>query len=393
MNEAIEFDVVINGGGIVGISLAVLLAKNDFSVAVIEAKAPVDLKGDLFLRVSAINHGTAQLFTNIDVWNDLSSRVCPMHHMSVRDNKNAVNIEFDRNDVDTDELGFIASNDEMLQALLKKVEHFPKLKKYCPVSIESIETNTENLQIKLNDGELLTTKLLVGADGANSFVRDYFNIPLKKEPYCHIAMVAILSHEQPHHNTASQVFLTTGPLAFLPLPDQHQSSMVWSCEPEFLQRLDKLSPEDMAKQIEKHFNSKYGEIRFVSSVKKFPLYRRHVKQYIRERVVLVGDAAHTIHPLAGQGLNLGLRDVKELVNLLIVNNPTQKNSCGNVALLRKYERSRKADVSQVLLAMDGFKTIFGSSFDGVVALRGFGLSVTNRLPFLKKFFLRKAMGV
>jgi 2-octaprenylphenol hydroxylase len=246
-------------------------------------------------------------------------------------------------------------------------------------------------QIELEDGSTLRARLLVGADGKHSKVRDYAGIHTRVSDYGQQALVAVVATERAHEETAWQRFLPTGPLAFLPLADG-RSSIVWSASNDRAERLLELDESAFCAELGKAFGHRLGRITSCGERILFPLQRQYAEHYVAPRIALVGDASHVIHPLAGQGVNLGLKDVRELAGTLLEAGRQQRD-IGSLSVLRRYERARKGDNMAMMMAMDGFKHLFGSRITPVCWVRNFGLNLVDAAQPVKNRIMRAAMGL
>ena len=380
----------------VGATLACGLAEEaeNLSIALIDAYAPnFDWDSNSFdMRVSAITRASQTLFKNIDAWEKiLELRVSPYQDMIVWDAEGKGKVHFDSADMGEADLGHIIENRVIVKALHQRVAEISNIDFLCPVQIKSINFYDEKTELVLDDQTKLSTKLVVGADGTRSWVRQQADIAVKGWDFDQAALVTTVKTEKHHQNTAWQRFLKTGPLAFLPLTDGY-SSIVWSTSPDEAKRLTEISADDFALELEQAFESKLGKIESVAGRAVFPLRLFETLNYVKPRLALVGDAAHTIHPLAGQGVNLGLADVASLMTV-IVEALNDKKDIGDLKVLRRYERWRRAENRSMLVAMDGIKRLFGSELSVIKDLRNAGLSLTDRITPLKNLLMQQAMGL
>jgi len=366
-----HYDVIIVGGGMVGATLACALAAQHRSVAIIEAFEPEPYSpGDGFeLRVSAISRASQRVFENLDVWSLVEQRrMAAYDRMVVWDEGTA---------------GIIQT------ALLEKIAILDDVDLLCPERVEKISYHEDRVVVDLESGVQLESALLVGADGARSQVRQGAGIGHSVvRDYGQKAIVCVVRTEKPHEYTAWQRFLDTGPLAFLPLPDVHYSSIVWSADNDYADALMALSDEDFMARMGMAFEYRLGGVTWTSERAAFPLRGTQAEHYVLPRLALVGDAAHTIHPLAGQGVNLGLLDAAALAEVL-----DGEHDPGRLLTLRRYERARRGENTIMMHSMEGFQRLFGSQLPVVSMLRGMGLSLVDRTPMLKQQFMYQAMGV
>ncbi len=391
-----RYDIIIVGGGIVGLTLALLLAESDKRIALLDNKAQVEAfnREQYDVRVSAITPASVKLFEQLSVWDDMVAlRVSPFTHMHVWDGDGRAKIEFDAASVGVNELGYIVENNVMLQVLWQRVAASGQIIILNDIQLEYMQRHEHNPNIELHGGNtILSAPLIMGADGAKSWLRQAAHIDITERAYQHHAIVCTVKTEKAHDKTARQRFMPQGPLAFLPLDTAYHSSIVWSSVPTHADTLMQLSDEDFALALTEAFQSQLGAVVEVGPRTKFPLIMRHAQQYVQPGLALVGDAAHTIHPLAGQGLNLGLADAALLAEL-VLQDYAHKNERVKYSTLRGYERTRKADNATMLAAMDGFKHLFGNDMPVIKWLRHRGLNLTDRLSFVKNLILQKAMGV
>jgi len=385
-----SYDVVIVGGGIVGLTLACSLAKSGLSIAIFEKQKPsLDIGDDYDLRVSAINQKSQDIFKSLTVWKTIQAiRVSPFREVRVWDSSGGGAIHFDSANLARAEMGHIVENRVMQKVLLEEAANFKNIDLVAPVQLKSLGDDS----IELDSGEVIKFQLIVGADGACSWVRDQKDIAMNERSYGHHALVATVEIEKSHQQTAWQRFLKTGSLAFLPLDNEHFCSIVWADEPNTIERLKKLGKKDFKQELEDAFESRLGKIKSVSDRASFPLFMRHAKQYVMPRMALIGDAAHTIHPLAGQGLNLGIADAFELAKV-VQSAIDAERDFADFLNLRKYERQRKSDNVAMIFAMDGLKYLFASQFAPVKWARNVGLNMTNALNPVKNIIMKKVLGL
>ena len=391
-----HYDIIIVGAGMVGASLACGLAEEaeNLSIAVIDAKAPdFDWDKDGYdMRVSAITRASQTLFKNIGVWEKIvEQRISPYRDMFVWDAGGKGEIHFDSADMGEADLGHIVENRVIVKALHQRMEELSSITLLCPEQIKSINFNDDKTELTIKSKTKLSANLVVAADGTRSWVRQQADIAVKGWDFDQAALVTTVKTELYHKDTAWQRFLNTGPLAFLPLTDGY-SSIVWSTSPDEAKRLTEISESEFALELAQAFENKLGKIESVAGRAVFPLRLFETLNYVKPRLALVGDAAHTIHPLAGQGVNLGLADVASLITT-IVEAINDKKDIGDLKVLRRYERWRRADNRSMLVAMDGLKRLFGSELSAVKSLRSLGLNVTNRITPLKNLIMQQAMGL
>ena len=389
-----KYDVIIVGGGIVGSTLACILLQHGMHIALIEAQAPITkTANDIDLRVYALTRASEQIFRNIYAWQHMEKqRVSPFQQMHVWDAQGSGEIHFDSAEIKQPTLGYIVEQHVIQAGLAHCLNEFDNLTVYQPAQVQQFEVTDNVVTVTLDNQHTVTGQLLVGAEGANSPVRTLAGINYHLYDYAQQAVVATVTTEYPHQATAWQRFLPTGPLAFLPLRNEHQCSIVWSADTPVAQRLVNLDKTAFQQALGEAFAFKLGDITDVSPRNVFPLKRRHAFHYVKPRVAIIGDAAHTIHPLAGQGVNLGLLDAATLAEV-VTETYDQQCDVGHYKYLRRYERQRKGNNLLTMTAMDGFKYVFGQRSLPLTWLRNVGLTVTNQVTPVKHHLIEQAMGL
>ncbi|MFP1944785.1 FAD-dependent 2-octaprenylphenol hydroxylase [Lonsdalea quercina] len=389
-----SFDVVIAGGGMVGLALACGLQGSGLSIAVLE-KQPVNAPSSLLElapRVSAINAASEQLMRKLGVWQTIAAqRISPYNAMSVWDRDSFGSISFNGEETGFSHLGHIIENDVIQQSLWQHAERARDVTLIAPAALKQVAWGENEAFITLEDGSMLTARLVVGADGAHSWLRQHADIPLTFWDYGHHALVANIRTQRPHESVARQVFHGDGMLAFLPLSDPHLCSIVWSLPPERAQTLLEAPVTTFNSQLAAEFDMRLGLCELESERQSFPLTARYARSFAAHRLVLMGDAAHTIHPLAGQGVNLGFMDVAELISEL-KRLQAQGKDIGQYLYLRRYERRRKHSAAMMLASMQGFRDLFAGSHPAKKLLRDVGLKLADTLPGIKPTLVRQAMG-
>ncbi|MBC8952919.1 FAD-dependent 2-octaprenylphenol hydroxylase [Xenorhabdus sp. PB62.4] len=391
-----SFDVVIAGGGMVGLALACGLQGSGLRIAIVEEHPPTkqfDANEEHALRVSAINAASERLLTHLGVWqNILAMRASPYQGMEVWDQDSFGRIQFNAAENGLAHLGHIIENHVIRQALWQRAENLSDVTILTPSTLQNVAWGENEAFITLSDGSMLTSRLVVGADGAHSWLRQHADIPLTFWDYEHHALVATIRTEEPHQGVARQVFHGDGILAFLPLSDPHLCSIVWSLPAESAQQRKTMEPELFNRQLGVTFDMRLGQCELISDRQTIPLMGRYARNFAAHRLALLGDAAHTIHPLAGQGVNLGFMDVAELISELTRLNCEGKD-IGQYLYLGRYERRRKHSAAVMLAGMQGFRQLFDGNNPAKKLLRGVGLALADHLPGIKPQLLRQAMGL
>jgi 2-polyprenylphenol 6-hydroxylase len=387
-------DVAIIGGGMVGLTLAAALAETELRVAVIEGQLPdpeLALLPDV--RVSALSRASERILRRVGAWQGIESRrFSPYNRMEVWEQDSFAKIQFDAERLSQPDLGHIVENRVIQLALLDRIKQLSNVTLMAPERCENIAFGESEAWLTMESGKSLTAKLVVGADGANSWVRRQLDIPLTHWDYGHSAIVANIRCAEAHDKTARQIFRPQGPLAFLPLAESDLCSIVWSVAPEEAEQLCGLSDSEFNKSLTAAFDNRLGLCKVEGQRQAFPLKMRYARDFVRERVALVGDAAHTIHPLAGQGVNLGLLDAASLAQELKALWQKEQD-IGQKNNLRHYERWRKAEAAKMITTMQGFRDLFDGSNPAKKLVRDLGMLFADKAPGVKDEFMRRALGL
>lgn len=385
-----HYDIVIAGASMVGATLAAALGGSGLQVAVIEPQSldpKLDARPDL--RVSAITLASQAVFENLGCWEQMRERrAAPIECMRVWEAQSV--LSYDSAEIGEPCLGWIVENRVMVEALVSSIRRQTNVEILSPAQLAAVEYDPDRVRVMLDDGRAVTARLLVGADGADSRVRQAAGIDWRRHDLRQFAIVAQIRTEHSHAFTAYQHFLPTGPLALLPLADPQTVSMVWSADRERAQALTAMEDATFNSELEQAFGALLGRLQVVSPRVSFPLALGFADAYTRERIALIGDAAHTVHPLAGQGVNLGILDAVTLAEVVRAANG---RDLGQHAMLRRYERARKGADLGMQLITGGFRYLFGSRWPPVQSLRRLGLSWTGHLPLVKNAIMRQASGL
>lgn len=377
-------DIVIVGAGMVGLALAAALKECGLRVVLLDKTEPTPLETSPSTRVSAINLASERFLRNVGAWQSIA-RKQPFTSMSVSEKDSFAHFELRADDVDVSHLGYIVENNQIQHALISSLQN-SDVEVCFHQKIESIAENEQGILLVLDEQQMLFTRLLVAADGANSWLREISRIPLTSWDYDHTALVATVRTAEPHHNVARQIFSPKGPLAFLPLWEENLCSIVWSLPPLDAEMLLDCDEDEFNHHLSVAFDMQLGLVSLDGPRQLCPLKARFARQQVKSRIILLGDAAHTIHPLAGQGANLGLMDAAALADILL-SQQKQGVSIDESAVLRRYERWRKAEAAQYLAAMEFFKRLFEIDNPVVKWIRGNGMQLTNTMkPLLRPIF-------
>jgi 2-octaprenyl-6-methoxyphenol hydroxylase len=392
-----QSELVIVGGGLVGLSLATACAGAGLDVAVIDREEPSRMIETAFDgRTSAIAFGSQRILAGIGVWDDVAGEAEPIREIRVADGDSPLFLHYDHSEIGPDPLGYIVENRVLRRALLARVAALPNLRHLAPAEVATAERTKGRVTVTLRDGMLaeggsVTGTLLVAADGKLSPLRQEAGIRTLEWRYKQTAIVCTVWHERPHLGIAVEHFLPAGPFAILPMTGD-RSSIVWTERAELVPRLLALDVVEFHAELARRFGDFLGRIEVVGPRWSYPLSLMHAARYGAERLILVGDAAHVIHPIAGQGLNLGLRDVAVLAEL-IVDARRLGLDIGNADILSRYERWRRFDTVALTAVTDGLNRLFSNTIAPVAWARGLGLAAVNRLPPLRRFFMQHAMGM
>jgi 2-octaprenylphenol hydroxylase len=387
-------DIAIVGGGMVGLALAAAFKDTDLRIAVIESHEPdSELSALPDVRVSALSRSSESVLRNLGAWQGIMQRrAAPYRVMEVWEQDSFARIEFEAQKLAQPDLGHIVENRVIQLALLDQVKQQTNVSLFMPARCASMAMGESEAWLTLDNGQSLTAKLVVGADGANSWVRKQQDIPLTHWDYGHSAIVANVRTKEAHERIARQTFTPQGPLAFLPLGEDNLCSIVWSTEPNRAERLVEMSNREFNKALTTEFDNRLGLCEVEGDRFAFPLKMRYARDFVTERVALVGDAAHTIHPLAGQGVNLGLLDAASLAQE-VIELWQEGEDFGTKRNLRGYERWRKAEAAKMIAAMQGFKDLFEGSNPAKKLIRGIGMKLVGQLPGAKDEIMKRALGL
>jgi len=403
-----HFDIAIVGAGLVGSSAACALAALNpkLNIALVDGGTPPKaieayplMAPDVHNfdpRVVALTQQSQRLLAEVNAWPLIEkNRAGAYTDMQVWDADGTGHIEFDCSEVQQNSLGHIVENRLLVSALWQCIGQQSNIATMLETKVEDLLEMAGGNQLQLDHGDNISATLVLACDGALSPLRQKMQLATREWDYGHNAIVATIKTEQPHQQTARQRFMASGPLAYLPLggdPNQQYCSVVWSCQPELADELMALDEQDFCQRIGAALELQLGQVLAVSKRFSIPLRQRHASDYIKPGFALAGDAAHTIHPLAGQGVNLGLQDV--IAFAAEIGRALERDiDLAEPSILRRYQRSRKADNLTMMATMEGFKRLFGSNDLSVRWLRNEGMKLMNDIPILKNTIIRKAMGL
>lgn len=391
MSRRDGYDIAVVGGGVVGATAALALARDGRKVALVEAREPAPWNEEFpDLRVYAFAPDNAALLASLGVWEEIAgARAQPYRRMRVWDAAGGGELHFSANDLGRDCLGWIVENDLLVDRLWRAIRHEPAIQRHCPDKVVALSQDEGGATLELDSGARVKARLVVAADGGDSKLRDLAGFEISRHDYGQRGIVAYVETTEPHQDTAWQRFLPTGPLAFLPCGDR-RSSIVWTVPEEEATRLLALDDTAFCRELTRAFDARLGEIVAVSRRVAFPLRRQLAERYVAGRVLLAGDAAHVVHPLAGQGVNLGLRDVACLRRLLAEASAVDP---GTPHRLARYQRERRSDNTLAAYAFDGINRVFSNDAPLPTLLRGHALGLVGRVPLLADLFARRAAGL
>jgi len=395
-----QYDVIVIGGGLSGMTMACLLGQAGLSVACVDG-APAIAKQKPDLRTTAISYGSSRILARAGFWQDCLKGACPITDIKILDGDSPVLLEFlsDRaGRGDDNAFGWIVENYALRRAMTAQIAKLESVEHMTSCQVRALETGGDSAGCTLEDGRSLGASLIIGADGRGSFVRDWLDIPVRGWDYRQSAVICNVAHENPHNNAAIEHFWPGGPFAVLPMSDddkgRHRSSVVFTEHNKAARKsaLMEMDEASFTAALAARFPEGYGALELISKRACYPLSLSHARRYTGERAVLIADAAHGIHPIAGQGLNLGFRDAERLADLLI-RAQAKGNDLGSAALLKEYETQRLGDNMRMVGVTDTLVKLFSNDFAPVRALRRAGLRAVARSGRLKRYLTRRAMGV
>ncbi len=389
-----ETDILIIGGGIAGSALAAYLGQSQWDIIVLDKNLINSEQPDLLTgRVCALNTASQQFLQQCGAWQLIAKQACaPMTDMHVWDNQSGARIDFDSADLGVAAMANIVNNQNLIAALWQRLNSMDNVKTQTGHRIDNIDQHKEYLQANLDNGESIQAKLIVAADGGQSWLRQHLNHSTNQKSYQQNAVVTVVQTEQPHQSAAWQNFLDNGPLGLLPLSNPKQCAVVWSTTPEQAKQLAGLSTKDFDCAINQVFSQHpLGNLQSLLPAASFPLIESHIHHYVDERIAFIGDAAHTIHPLAGQGANLGLMDALTLGNT-INQARARHRDIGKKHILRPYERARRTDNQATIDLMRAFNHSFSSKNPWLQKIIKVGLPLINRTNQIKRMMMRIASG-
>lgn len=392
MNQPV--DLLIIGAGMVGLTCAAACADAGLRVAVVDAGTPPAMpEGKPQLRVSALSRASIQALQRLGAWPLLPAERQGIYPaMQVWENDTLGEIAFTAEELAVDALGAIVENEAVRAALYQSLQQQPNIDWHWQTKAERLSISERGVWLLTDSGADIQAALIVGADGAHSWLRSQTGLPLTRWDYEHHAIVTTIHTELPHQHTAYQAFAPDGPLALLPLADEHTCSIVWSQPPEQAAALLALDDAAFNKVLTVASNNRLGLLSVADERQSWPLTMRYSRDFVSTRLALMGDAAHTIHPLAGQGANLGMMDALSLAQILTAARAASED-IGDPLVLARYSRWRKTEAVKMITAMEGFKRLFTNDIAPLKWARSVGLTLTNKLTPVKKHLMQQACGL
>lgn len=391
MSTRADFDVVVVGGGLVGAAFVLALEGSGLRIALVEAgqvpSLPQDESWDS--RIYAISPGNATFLSRLNVWQALDpARITSIEEMRIWGDDAEAELDFSAYEAGAESLGYIIESRLMQAGLWQRLQSMADLSCFNSVGCAGLEMRDDAALLTLADGQILSARLIVGADGAGSWVRSHAGLRVETSDYRQLGVVANFATNRPHGNIARQWFRDDGILAWLPLPG-NRISMVWSTTALHSRKLLALTPAELAVEVAQAGHMALGEFEMLTPAAAFPLRLQNAESMAVPRLALIGDAAHLVHPLAGQGVNLGFHDAECLARMLCARG--MQADVGDYGLLRRFERARQMDIRAMQVMTDSLHTLFSSEWPGLGALRNWGMKFTNRQQWLKRRLMAHAM--
>lgn len=400
--DVIEVDVLVSGGGLAGGTLSLALAQNGFRVATVDRENPADWTDRGFDgRCSAIALSSQRVLEGVGIWDVIADETAPINDIRVADGHSPLFLHYDHEELaqgegEPEPFGYMVENRSIRKALNVLVPKTENLTYYAPNEMTALERTPEGAFATLADGTRLKAKLVAVCEGRASPTRDAAGIKITKWDYKQAGIVCTVEHERPHDFCAQEHFLPSGPFAILPLPGTAEkpgcrSSIVWTERADLWPLMMELDDDAFLEELQLRFGDFLGEVEVVGPRFAYPLSLQYAERYTDARLVLVADSAHGMHPIAGQGLNMGLRDVAALAEVL-VDAKAGGSDIGSLLALEAYERWRNFDNALMLAVTDALVKLFSNDIEPVRVARDLGLAAVNQMPGLKRFFMRHAMG-
>ena len=388
----LKTDILIAGGGLVGGTLACALASAGFAVVVVDQQAPRDgLEASFDGRASAIALTSKHVLDQLGLWAPIASDTQAINDIRVTDGDSPLFLHYDHDDIGAEAFGYMVENRSIRKALHGRIGELANLTLRAPARIETLDCSSSGVQATLDDGLVVKARLIIGAEGRNSPTRDHAGIALTGWSYHQTGIVCTVEHEYPHDGIAHEHFLPAGPFAILPLTG-NRSSIVWTERADLSPAIMALNDDEFLAELKSRFGDFLGDVKVHGPRWAYPLSLQYADRATDTRLALAGDAAHGMHPIAGQGLNMGLRDVAALAEVLVDARRLGLDP-GDALVLEKYERWRRFDNTLMLAMTDLLNRLFSNDIAPLALARNVGLAAVNKMPPVKKLFMKHAMGV
>lgn len=396
MATQLEYDITIVGGGLVGASLATALSTHGLKVAVLEAfELQSEQQPSYDDRSIALSYGSSRILNTMGIWQQIDQAgVCAIDSIHVSDKGHLGTARMSAHDEAVEALGYVVESRVMGQVFAQGFEQMEDVDLLCPVKLQSMDISDKRVRLLAMRGDEqldITTRLVVAADGGQSLVRQWQGIETFQADYGQTAIIANVTTQRSHQGVAYERFTNTGPLAMLPMT-QGRCSLVWTTDNAEVESIMGWDDETFASALQERFGHRLGDIEQVGKRSAYPLKLMQVREAIRPRLAVIGNAAHMLHPVAGQGFNLGLRDVAALAQV-VVDAHRRGEDFGQMSVLNEYRQWRRKDTARTLLMTDGLVRSFSTDFTPAALVRNVGLLALDAIPFMKRILTRQAMGL
>ena len=395
-----DADIIVVGGGLSGLTLSLLLGQCGFKTVCVD-RDNLKCESDADQRTTVISYASQKILNKAGIWDTLLPWGCPIHDIEILDGNSSVLMDFSQDDLHHEvkkdsAFGWVIENRLIKEALFKAVKKQKNITHIASTKVEDFEVTEDCATVILDNGKKISASLIIGADGRQSFTRQWMDVPVKSWSYHQTALVCMVNHEKPHGNIAVEHFMSSGPFAILPMTDskkgQRRSALVWTLDNKKDKSVLEYSDSVFNAALNARFPARYGHVQAVGDRMTYPLNFSHAQEYVKLRMALIADAAHGIHPIAGQGLNLGLRDVASLIGFL-EQARSENQDIGSLGVLKQYQTARRPDNIAMAATTDMINKIFSNNMEPMRAIRKFGLKSIQHLKPTKRLFMRQAMGI
>jgi 2-octaprenyl-6-methoxyphenol hydroxylase len=389
-----KFDIAIIGGGFAGLSTAISLSEisPDLAIALIEKTDFLAKKKEYDGKNFAISNNSIKLFQKINIWDNLKNKSGPIKDIIISDKNSPFKLFFHNDDIkNSEQMGVMLKSHDIYNELCNKIKSQKNIQIFAPNSYQDINFSEEESEIIFDDSSKILAKLIIIADGRKSYFREKFQIETNYKHYNQTALVFDIKHSDDHKNIAYEKFFPEGAFAILPLKDQKKSSIVWMVKTAMKDIYLKFDQENLNHQMQKKISDDLGKTEIISKIFSYDLELIYPKDFFYKKAILIADAAHAIHPIAGQGFNLGIKDIMILTDLIEKNFKIGENINSN-ELIKKYNKFAKFESKKMILATDNLDKLFSNNILPVKIARDLGLAITEKIPRLKKIFIKMAGG-